>query len=125
MLIKLKPFTMKVIFCDDDPFMLKLYDNLFKKFDIEKFDAFDNAEDVLERLSEDQYDILVTDLEIGKMSGIQLIENIIDCDIKIHVYLVSSEVGRGVYYIKDIPIQLYNKPNDLLRLTYSIRQKST
>jgi two-component system, LytTR family, response regulator len=79
---------MRVLIIDDEPLAQTALANiLVKRPDVECFDSANDAVEALEKLSKDPYDILLLDINMPEVSGIELLER-----MRIHDRPVPSVV---------------------------------
>lgn len=64
--------TKKILIVDDNPNMSILLSDILEIFDFEGFHA-ENGKDALERLRENKYDMVFTDLRMPQMDGYDLL----------------------------------------------------
>jgi CheY-like chemotaxis protein len=94
---KLSPFTKRILIVDDDPditFTIK------KGFEAEnekddnkiffKLDAYNNPLQALSEFKPDFYDLLLIDINMPKMDGLEFSAKILDLDVNPRICLMSS-----------------------------------
>jgi two-component system, LytTR family, response regulator len=68
---------MRVLIVDDEPLARTALSNaLAKRSDVEAFDTAVDAVDALEKLGKDSYDVLLLDINMPEISGMQLVDRI-------------------------------------------------
>lgn len=68
---------MRVLIIDDEPLArVALARYLEGRVDVERFDSAGDAVEALERISKDSYDVLLVDINLPEVSGIQLLDRI-------------------------------------------------
>ncbi len=66
---------MRVLIVDDEPLARSALSNiLFRRNDIGFFDAADDAAEALEKLQKDKYDVVLLDIHMPEVSGIELVD---------------------------------------------------
>ncbi len=115
----------KILFVDDEEQILKSYKRILRKSPWEIFTA-SNGKNALKILEEENIDLLVTDIKMPTMHGIELINRVREKDREIPVIVCSAYKGlKGDQELKfhkiaafiDKPIDvdvLINKINELL-----------
>ncbi len=64
----------RILFVDDSPTMRRIIANALKNLGAVRFDEAENGLDALEKLHENQYDIVLTDWNMPEMSGKEFVE---------------------------------------------------
>src|SRR5262245_55476832 len=68
---------MRVLIVDDEPLARTALTNaLLKRPDVEAFDTANDAVDALDKIGKDAYDVLLLDINMPEVSGIQLVDRI-------------------------------------------------
>jgi two-component system LytT family response regulator len=68
---------MRVLIVDDEPLARTALTNaLLKRPDVEAFDTASDAVDALDKIGNDSYDVLLLDINMPEVSGIQLVDRI-------------------------------------------------
>lgn len=68
---------MRVLIVDDEPLARTALTNaLSKRTDVEAFDTASDAVDALDKLGRDSYDVLLLDINMPEVSGLQLVDRI-------------------------------------------------
>jgi two-component system chemotaxis response regulator CheY len=67
---------MKVLVVDDFPTMRRIIKNLLKQLGFQHIEEAEDGQNALNLLNEEPYDFVVTDWNMPKMSGIDLLRNI-------------------------------------------------
>jgi len=108
---------LNILIVDDEPIVLKRLKSALEKngFHVE---TFDDGEKALRRLEEKDFDIVVTDLRMPGLDGMQLLEKVLASGKNVKVILITGyatiEIARealvkGAYDFIAKPF----KPNDL------------
>ena len=108
---------LQIMIIDDEPIVCKRLKQALTKFDIE-VEVFENSAKALKRLKRKIFDIVVTDVRMDEIDGIQILEYIRECSDHTKVIvitgLVTAEVAqkalaKGAFDLIAKPF----KPNDL------------
>lgn len=100
----------KILVVDDNILMRKLIINLFQKENIVFDEAGDGAEG-LTRLSENHYDLIITDIVMPKMEGIEMIMEIKRKNPELKIIAISGGEPFYLYMAKKLGIDgVYTKP---------------
>lgn len=67
---------MKILLVDDDAFLRDMYATKFGEYPEFTIDVADNAENAIAALQEKKYDLVMTDMVMPGMSGVELIAKI-------------------------------------------------
>jgi EAL domain-containing protein (putative c-di-GMP-specific phosphodiesterase class I)/FixJ family two-component response regulator len=92
----LSPNTARILLLDDDPFMLKLLRRQLAELSYTQVDAFDSGQKALEQLNSSKalYDLILLDINMPEMDGVEFIRQLVQCRYSGSVILVSGEAGR-------------------------------
>lgn len=72
---------MRVLIIDDEPLARTALENILaSRSDVESFDSAKDAIDALERLSKSDYDVLLLDINMPEVSGIEMLERLKQSD---------------------------------------------
>ncbi|WP_022670698.1 EAL domain-containing protein [Hippea alviniae] len=113
--------TIKVLYVEDDEFARKETEELLLNF----FNFIDTAKDGvegLEKFESKRHDIIITDINMPKMDGLEMIKRIKKIDKKVPV-LVITAFNNFEYLLESIKIGVYGyilKPIDINQLMESI-----
>lgn len=107
-----------IVAVDDDPMQLTLLKFLFRKhLPDANLTCYSSPEEALERITSDatRPDLLITDLQMGDMSGFDLVEQLVQQEIHLPVFILTSsmhatDIERAMQY-KNI-YQFLQKPID-------------
>jgi EAL domain-containing protein (putative c-di-GMP-specific phosphodiesterase class I)/DNA-binding NarL/FixJ family response regulator len=89
---------------DDDHFMLMALSKLLNAIGINRIVTCDNAQDALKHVANrnNQYDIIISDLNMPEMDGIQLLRHLSSLGMNFSVILVSGEDPRLLDSVKSL-----------------------
>jgi YesN/AraC family two-component response regulator len=100
----------KILVVDDNILMRKLIINLFHKENIEFDEASDGSEG-LEKLADNQYDLIITDIVMPKMEGIEMIMEIKRKSPDMKIIAISGGEPLYLYMAKKLGIHgVFTKP---------------
>ncbi len=100
----------RILVVDDNILMRKLIINLFHREDIAFDEACDGREG-LDKLSEIQYDLIITDIVMPKMEGIEMIMEIKRRHPEMKIIAISGGEPLYLYMAKKLGIQdVFTKP---------------
>ncbi|MBW1697175.1 MAG: response regulator [Deltaproteobacteria bacterium] len=108
---------LQIMILDDEPIVGKRLKPALTKYGIE-VEVFENSAKAVERLKEKQFDIVVTDVRMDEVDGIQVLEYIMDQSNRTKVIIITGyatvEVARealvkGAFDVIAKPF----KPDDL------------
>jgi len=101
----------RIIFVDDDKYTrLAVHQTLsLNDFDVK---TFDNAMDALEELRKNTYDVLITDVKMPQMNGIELQKNVKEIDENLPVIIITGygDVPMAVEALKNGAYDFLEKP---------------
>lgn len=100
----------RILVVDDNILMRKLIINLFHGESIEFDEACDGL-DGLDKLSDNQYDLIITDIVMPKMEGIELIMEVKRRYPLMKIFAISGGELLYLYMAKKLGIQdVFTKP---------------
>ena len=100
----------KILVVDDNILMRKLIINLFYKDNLTFDEAGDGAEG-LTRLSEDHYDLIITDIVMPKMEGIEMILEVKRKHPGIQIIAISGSEPFYLFMAKKLGVKaIFTKP---------------
>ena len=119
---------LKLLYVEDEKILREISSELFKNF-FDDITLAVNGLEALELYSINKYDLIITDIFMPKMNGIELIKNIRKNNNKILIlifsalkdpsYMTASEsLGVDGYILK--PLSLNNMINALEKLSYKL-----
>jgi two-component system OmpR family response regulator len=111
----------RIVVVDDVPTIGELLVRFLSKKDYEVI-SFTKGTDALEYLKQNQADLVITDMYMPDMNGLEVIKNVRDIRINLPVILMSSYVDQEILdELKAIGIDNYlRKPFDLIALEQNI-----
>jgi DNA-binding LytR/AlgR family response regulator len=119
---------MRAIIIEDDKIFIKILEELISKNDqVELVDVFNNAEDAVEFLKEEIIDLIFLDVELPKMSGLDLVPLI---DKKTQIIFVTGDKNYAAdafdfnaidYLVKPISANRFNKAIEKAKEVYDIK----
>ncbi len=110
-----------LIIDDDRPIRTSLTEVLeYEKF---KVDAAEDGEIGLKKLKEGKYDLLLCDIKMPKMDGMEVLQKIQDENIEVPVVMISGhgDIETAVAAVKMGAFDFISKPLDLNRLLVTVR----
>jgi two-component SAPR family response regulator len=120
---------MRAIIIEDDKIFIKILEELISKNEqVELVDVFNNAEDAVEFLKEEIIDLIFLDVELPKMSGLDLVPLI---DKKTQIIFVTGDKNYAAdafdfnaidYLVKPISANRFNKAIEKAKEVYEILQ---
>jgi|GEM_PF-2335572 len=119
----------KVIIIDDEPTTIETIVKLghWGKYNMKVVATFEDAQKALVYLSENDVDLIITDMEMPELSGVELLRHLLDQNLMINTLVISgyddfSYVQQAIkarsidYILKPIaPSELNNALNDVAR----------
>ncbi len=113
---------LKLVAVDDEPLALEVLDGYLKKMSgIHSVSLFSNAEDALRYLEDQHADILLLDIEMPKMTGIEFLERLSDPPLTIFTTAYRNyafdgfELGVIDFLLKPISFQRFSAAIDKVR----------
>jgi signal transduction histidine kinase len=115
-----------VMVVDDDPTVLKVTSLLLEKRDF-SVSASNSAREALDVLQKNEIDVVLTDIMMPEMSGIELLERIRSIDPDIPVILITgyADLEKAIDAIKKGAFDFITKPYDSAYLAHSIEKAVT
>lgn len=89
---------MKVLLVDDDPLFLELSKTFLELFHNIKSDTVNSAQEALERLENESYDVVVSDYDMPIMDGITFLKTIRDRSIDIPFIMFTGVSKEDVIH---------------------------
>ncbi|MBS7320680.1 MAG: response regulator, partial [Myroides sp.] len=127
----------KILVIDDDLLQLKLIEEIFGN-KVKKLTTLDNGKFVKEILQQEQYQLIITDMQMPLYSGLKVIEDIRSLENYRHTPVIAltgkidfdeqeyKSLGFDLYMQKPLNINnLYNTIYKLLRIKHKVQQTST
>jgi YesN/AraC family two-component response regulator len=118
--------ALKILFVEDEKNLREIIGETFTKLEVQ-FDTAENGQIALEMIKEHPYDLVVTDINMPVMNGLDLIENIRNTlDLHIPVYIMSAHTEqRYIDRAKELEVENYiMKPFDFIKfinMTYETK----
>lgn len=107
---------MYIAICDDDKQYLAKVDKYMQRFqktfgDV-KWRLFERAEDVWEyyKRNGNKFDVLITDIEMGEMSGIELANSVRERDRNVIIFYMTNYTEYAVKCFRAEPLNFWVKP---------------
>jgi len=106
-----------ILYVEDDRETVELFTMMFEKY-VNKMDSAYNGRDGLELFINNRPDIVITDIEMPVMNGIELLEKIKDIDPSIPVIVITAfrDEAHMAKKASEIIIKPINKNDVLLAL---------
>jgi YesN/AraC family two-component response regulator len=110
----------KILVVDDNIMMRKLIINLLKQHHV-TFDEAGDGNEGLEKMTEIQYDLVITDILMPRMEGIEMIREVKRRHPGISIIAVSGGEPFYLYMAKKLGIQgIFTKPIDQLGFSAAV-----
>ena len=115
----------KIIYVDDDIDLLESVSELLSEEGFTVY-PFTNGYDALDKLLEEQVDVVLTDIKMPKITGIELLEKIRAIDKEIPVILTTgyADLNMAVDAVKKGAFEFIIKPFNLNYLLHAIARVS-
>lgn len=114
----------KVLAVDDEPIVQYLLSQTLDKY--HEVDIVSNGNSAIEKLDQEDYDIILLDVRLPGMSGIELYEHILNKDKSLAdkvIFITGDTMNKNTMtYIQNAGIPLVTKPFDSGQLTKTIGQ---
>ncbi|MEW6117306.1 MAG: sigma-54 dependent transcriptional regulator [Nitrospirota bacterium] len=112
----------RILIAEDEEITLKHLVNTLKKEGYEVL-GVKNGREALEQLSSDRYDVLITDIKMPEMNGIELLEKAKERDNEIEVLIITGfgSIGSAVEAMKKGAYEYITKPFDLDELILKVK----
>lgn len=112
----------KIIIAEDEEITLKHLVYALKKEGYEVTGA-KNGKEALDQISRDRFDVLITDIKMPEMNGIELLEKAkeIDQDIEVLIITGFGSIGSAVEAMKKGAYEYITKPFDLDELIIKVK----
>ena len=102
----------KVLIVDDNIMMRKLIMNLFNQSNV-MFDEAGDGKEGLDKMSDNHYDLVITDILMPKMEGIEMIMEVKRKHPGMKIIAISGGKPLYLYMAKKLGIQgIFSKPID-------------
>ena len=80
---------LSVMIIDDEPIVGKRLKQALRKFGID-VEVFEDSEEALNRLKDRKFDVVVTDIRMEKIDGIQILENVLEHSNQTKVIIITG-----------------------------------
>ena len=115
----------KILIVDDDEPLLETLENHILSLGDFEVDTAPNCQLALKKILKTKYDLLITDLFIGKDNGYQLLELIEKTRIKFPIIVMTGFFKESLDFVSEVDIssqivQIIEKPFELLPFTNAI-----
>jgi two-component system response regulator HydG len=114
--------SFKIIIAEDEEITLKHLVNTLKR---EGYDVTGtrNGREALEQISRDDFDVLITDVKMPEMNGIELLEKAKEKDPELEVMIITGfgSIGAAVEAMKKGAYEYITKPFDLDELILKVK----
>lgn len=113
----------KVMVVDDDPFVLESTVRILQEFDF-IVEAYSDGFEALKRLQEERVDVLLSDIKMPKITGIELLQRVRAIDQELPVILVTgyAEVDSAIAAVQQGAFDFILKPYDPLQLVNALEK---
>ncbi|WP_419764718.1 MAG: response regulator [Arcobacter sp.] len=114
---------LKLVVVEDDEVLLKRITRILKR-EIAEVYSFSNPDEALEKILEINPDIIVSDIHMPGMSGLEMYKKIKDKNLDVPI-IMASAFSEPKYFIEAIKLKVKNfivKPIDIDNLLNEIRQ---
>lgn len=91
-----------ILIVEDNPNMSSLLEEMLEVFDYKSVRA-DSGKDALVKLDQEKFAMVITDLKMPNMTGLELLKNIKEKDPQMPVVLISGYSMRDIGGAGDIP----------------------
>jgi len=110
----------RIILLDDEEELCKLLSRFLKQFNYEVFSTDDGSE-ALQRINDEKYDLVITDIQMPKMTGTEFLNNLSTIDHKnIKVMVLTGRTKKEG--LKDYKFdEFVSKPFDLYKLIEKVQ----
>ncbi len=114
--------TFKILIAEDEEITLKHLVNTLKR---EGYDVLGmrNGREALDAMSKEHFDVLITDIKMPEMNGIELLERAKEMDHEIEVLIITGfgSIGSAVEAMKKGAYEYITKPFDLDELILKVK----
>ncbi|MBI5025997.1 MAG: sigma-54-dependent Fis family transcriptional regulator [Nitrospirae bacterium] len=114
--------TFKILVAEDEEITLKHLVNTLKR---EGYDVLGtrNGREALDAMSKEHFDVLITDIKMPEMNGIELLERAKEIDHEIEVLVITGfgSIGSAVEAMKKGAYEYITKPFDLDELILKVK----
>ena len=112
-----------ILVVDDDPYVLESVSALLKEYGY-SVTSCKNAKDAINRFQQDKIDVVLTDIKMPQISGIELLKKLRDINTDIPVILMTAyaQIDVAIDGIKHGAFDFIIKPYKLEHLIYSVEK---
>jgi len=112
-----------ILVVDDDPYVLESVSALLKEYGY-SVTSCNNAKDAIDRLQQDKIDVVLTDIKMPQISGIELLKKIreINADIPVILMTAYAQIDVAIDGIKHGAFDFIIKPYKPEHLIYSVEK---
>jgi len=114
----------KILIIEDEKAIRSVLSNIIKEEDSSyKVEVAENGLEGLEKLSKDNYDLVLCDIKMPKMDGMELLTKAIEVHPELTMVMISGhgDIDTAVDCIKKGAFDYISKPPDLNRLLNTVR----
>jgi len=103
---------MRVLVVDDEPSAQSALANILAaRADVEHFDTAGDAIEALEKLTKDSYDLLLLDIDMPELSGMELVDRLRERDHRLpSIVFVTAHDERAIAAFKKLAVDYVLKP---------------
>ncbi|HOK41096.1 MAG TPA: response regulator [bacterium] len=114
-------FYKKILICEDDKELLKIYEEIFNKFGIQSLVATDISE-AKKIVNNEEIKGTILDYNLGNFTGINIYEYLLEKNIKVPSILVTGNKNEEIIKIaRQVGLEdIFFKPIDLMTLNLII-----
>jgi EAL domain-containing protein (putative c-di-GMP-specific phosphodiesterase class I)/FixJ family two-component response regulator len=108
---------MRVLLVDDDPALVRAYRSALQRFGM-AVETAANGRDAIERVKRARFDVVLSDISMPHMSGLELLEAVRAHDVDVPVILMTGEPGvdSAMRAVEHGAFRYLTKPVDLDKL---------
>ncbi len=112
----------RILVAEDEEITLKHLVNTLKREGYQVLGAR-NGREALEAITQDRYDVLITDIKMPEMNGIQLLEKTKEINPEVEVLIITGfgSIGSAVEAMKKGAYEYITKPFDLDELILKVK----
>lgn len=107
---------MRILLLEDDDYYSSSIKEFLESIDFE-VDDFDNGQDALDAIFENDYDLLLLDIMVPKINGHEVVKAVRDNDMEVPIILVTSSTD-----IDDLSIGYETGCNDYIRKPFALKE---
>jgi two-component system LytT family response regulator len=113
---------MRVLIVDDEPLAQAALTNILaRRSDVEHFDSADDAIEALDKLAKSAYDLLLLDINMPEVSGIELLDRLQQCDRTVpSVVFVTAHQEHAISAFEKHAVDYVLKPLSSGRITEAL-----